>query len=240
MQYYLIVALQAFCIYLIYKNKHEYYWFFIVIFLPVLGSLIYLIIKVYNRRGADKIQEEFATIINPAKKITDLESKLEFSETFQNKVNLADAYLEIDNYNNAILHYEAAINEGFQNDLHVIKQLIKTFSYLENYIKVDIYAEKIKNKFEFKASHSQLLYGLALEKLNRVAEAEEQLHQIDIPNANYKERLAYAKFLLRNDKKEEALELLREIQKESKYMVKANQIKFSSTNQEVTSLLEEF
>jgi len=240
MQYYLIIALQAFCIYHVYKNKNEYYWFFIIIFLPVLGSLIYLIIKVYNKRDADKIQEELATIINPTKRITDLERILEFSETFQNKVNLADAYVEIGNYKNAVLYYESAINDGFQNDLHVIKQLIKTYSFVEDYEKVVIYAEKIKNKFEFKASHSQLLYGLALEKLNRVAEAEEQLGQIDIPNANYTERLVYAKFLLRYDKKEDAKELLQEIQTESEYMIKANRRKYNNTIQEVTSLLKEF
>lgn len=240
MQYYLIVALQAFCIYHVYKNKNEYYWFFIIIFLPVLGSLIYLIVKVYNRRDTNKIQEELATIINPTKKITDLERKLEFSETFQNKVNLADAYLEIGNYKNAVVHYEAAITDGFQNDLHVTKQLIKTYSYLEDYDKVVINVEKIKNKFEFRASHSQLLYGLALEKLNRAAEAEEQLRQIDIPNANYKERLVYAKFLLRYDKKEDAKVLLQEIHTESEYMIKANRRKYNNTIQEVISLLKEF
>jgi hypothetical protein len=110
---------------------------------------------------------------------------------------------------------------------------------LENYEKVVTYAEQIKNKFEFKTSYSQLLYGLALEKLKRVREAEDQLRQLDIPNANYEERLAYAKFLLRHDKKEEALELLQEIQTESKYMIKANQRKYSHTIQEITRLLKE-
>jgi hypothetical protein len=88
MHYYLIIALQAFCIYHLYKNKNEYYWIFIIIFLPVLGSLIYLIVNVYNKRDAEKIQEGLATIINPTKRITDLERKLGFSDTFQNKINL--------------------------------------------------------------------------------------------------------------------------------------------------------
>lgn len=240
MYYYLIVALQAFCIYHIYKNRNEYYWFFIIIFLPVLGSIIYLFVKVYNRKDAEIIQKELTTIINPTKKITDLEKHLEFSDTFQNKVNLADAYLEIGKYTNAVEQYENAINAGFQNDLYVIAQLIKTYTYLENYNKVVENANKIKSKFEFKASHSQFLYGQALEKLNRVEEAENQLRQIDIPHSNYNERLYYAQFLLRLDKKEEALELLQEIDTESKYMIKANRRKYNSTIQEVSGLLNEF
>jgi len=109
MHYYLIVALQAFCIYHLYKNKNEIYWYFLIIFIPILGSLIYIIVKVYNRRDADKIQQELTTIINPTKHINDLIKKLEFSETFQNKVNLADAYFDMGGFKNAINHYEDAI-----------------------------------------------------------------------------------------------------------------------------------
>ncbi len=239
MHYYLIVALQAFCIYHLYKNKNEYYWVFLIIFIPVVGSLIYLIVKVYNRRDADKIQQELTTIINPTKRITDLAKKLEFSDTFQNKVNLADTYFEMGDFENAIHHYEEAISTSFQNDLHVIKQLIESHVQLEDYEKVISYAERIHTKFEFKASRSQFLYGVALEKVGRLAEAERQLRQIDIPNANYNERLVFAKFLLDNNKVAAAKELLIEIQQEARYMVKANKRIYSATVREVEQLLNE-
>jgi hypothetical protein len=202
MHYYLIVALQVFCFYHLYKNKNEYYWVFLILFIPIIGSLIYLIVKVYNRRGADKIQQELTTIINPTKRITDLVKKLEFSDTFQNKVNLADAYYDMGGYKNAINHYEEAISTSFQNDLHVLKRLIESYSQLENYEKVIGYAERINTKLEFRASRSQFLYAVALEKMGSLSEAEQQFEKINISSSNYNERLVFAKFLLDNNKKE--------------------------------------
>ncbi len=239
MHYYLIVALQAFCIYHLYKNKNEYYWYFLILFIPVLGSLIYIILKVYNRRDADKIQQELTTIINPTKRITDLTKKLEFSETFQNKVNLADAYFELGGFQNAINHYEDAISKSFQNDQHVAKQLIEAHAQLENYDQVIVYAERISMKFEFKTSRSQFLYAVALEKTGRIVEAIDQFRQIDIPNANYEERLVFAKFLLDNNKNEESKELLVELEQEARYMIKANKRKYSAAIREVDQLLKE-
>ncbi len=239
MLYYLIIALQVFCIYHLYKNKNEYYWIFLILFLPFLGSIIYLIVKVYNIRDAEKLQEGISTIINPSKRLTDLESKLEFSDTFQNKVNLADAYFETGNYKNAIGQYEDAIIGSFQNDIHVIKQLMEAYGQLEEYDKVISYAERIQTKFEFKASRSQFLYGIALEKTNRLAEAEQQLQQINIPNSNYNERLVFAKFLKDRNRVADAKELLTEIQQESQYMIKTNKRIYSATIQEVEQLLKE-
>src|SRR5690606_36057552 len=102
MYYYFIIALQTYCIYHLFKNKRSYYWLFVILFLPLIGSVIYLVTQVYNKRDTAKIQDNLVSIINPAKKIKALEKKLEFSETYQNRVNLADAYLENKDYHKAI------------------------------------------------------------------------------------------------------------------------------------------
>ena len=95
MVFYLVIALQVFCLYHYYKNRGPYYWVFVILFLSALGCIIYLILEVYNKRDAEKITNEITHIINPTKKIKDLEKQLQFSESYQNRVNLADAYLEI-------------------------------------------------------------------------------------------------------------------------------------------------
>ena len=118
MFYYLIVALQVFCIYHLYKNRNPIYWVFIILFIPVIGSIIYLFMQVYNKRDAAVITEEITSIINPTKKIKELQAKLEFSDTFQNKVDLADAYLETNDVEAAIKHYEMALEGRFQNDYY--------------------------------------------------------------------------------------------------------------------------
>ena len=94
MLYYLVLALQAYCIYHIYQNRKQYYWYFVIIFIPVIGSLVYIFTQVINSKDVSNIAEEVTNIINPTKRILGLENQLKFADTFQNRVNLGDAYLE--------------------------------------------------------------------------------------------------------------------------------------------------
>ena len=238
MVYYLVVALQIFCVYHLYKNKNDYYWFFLILFLPFIGCVIYLVTQVYNKRDVNKIQEEITTIINPTKKVRDLEKKLEFSATFQNRVNLADAYYDIKDFNTAIVHYENAIAKDFQEDTHVIFQLIKSYYFIDNYDKVIFYAEKVKTHVDFKGSKAQFFYGLALENLGQSKEAEKQLHFIDQRYSNYKERLQITQLYISKNKISEAKELLNEIAAESQHMTSVNKRKYRTTIGDVEQLLK--
>lgn len=239
MPYYLILILQGYCVYHAYKNGSAYYWYFLIMFLPVVGCVIYLLTQVYNKRDAEQIQEGIVSVINPTKKIKDLEKRLQFSETYQNRVNLADALLESKDYNNAIPHYLEALKDGSQNDFYVTKKLIAAYFGAEDYEKVVFYAENIQNQVEFKKSRAQFLYGLALEKLGNFEEAELNLRKIDIRYSFYNERLALAKFLINQSKTADAKEILEEIKVESQNMTSPNKRLYRATIQEVEKLLAE-
>lgn len=238
MSFYLIVILQGFCIYHLYKNRNSYYWIFAIIFLPVLGSVIYIITQVYNKRDAEVIQKEFTSIINPTKKVKDLEKKVEFADTYQNRVDLADAYFELNDFNTAIKHYKESLEDKLQDQFYSIQQLIASYFKLKDYENVIVYANKNKNKSEFKGSKQQFYYGLALKNTGNSKAAEEQLKQIDQRYSNYDERLELAKFYLENDKSEEGKDLLNEIYSESQYMTKPNKKKYRTTFIEVDKLLK--
>ena len=131
-----------------------------------------------DHENLEKIQEEIVSIINPTKKIKDLEKRLQFSETYQNRVNLADALLNIKDYKNAIPHYLDALKDSSQNDLYVTEKLMSAYYGLEDFENVVFYAEKIKKRSEFIKSRSQFLYGLALEKLGNFEDDEFNLRKI--------------------------------------------------------------
>ncbi|MCL6294285.1 hypothetical protein [Jejuia spongiicola] len=240
MYYYLIIALQVYCLYHLYNNRNAYYWWFVILFLGPIGCAIYLITQVYNKRDAEKITSEITHIINPTKKIKDLEKQLKFSDSYQNRVNLADAHLENKDFNNAISNYLEALEGNMQNDFYVIKQLIEAYFNIEDCESVVLYAEKIKEHPEFKKSRSQFLYGLALERLGKFDEAETNLRAIDIRYSFYNERLIFAKFLISRKKETEAKEILEEISTESQHMTKPNKRLFKATIQEVEKLLQDF
>jgi len=226
MPYYLILALQAYCIYHAYKNKNNTYWFFIILFIPVIGSIIYLITQVYNPKDITILQDELTTIINPSKKVKDLEQTLKFSETFQNRVNLADEYLKVKDYENAILHYEKSLEGNFKNDLYVVEHLIESYYKSANFEKTIELAERINHQTSFEKSKAQFLYGLALEKLERYDEAEIELRKTDLSFSNYEERLALIKLLVNRNKINEAKEILTDILSESEHVSKQNKRSF--------------
>lgn len=221
------------------KYRNPYYWVFLILFLPVVGCIIYLITQVFSKRDAEKITSEITNIINPTKKIRDLEKRLAFSETYQNRLNLADAYLEIKDFNKAIPHYLEALEDASQNNFYATTQLIEAYFNKDDDENVIKYVEKIKDNPEFKKSRTQFLYGLALERIGNIEEAEDNLTQIDIRYSFYEERLILAKFLLGIKKEDAALEILNEIYRESQNMTKPNKLLYQTTILEVEKLLKE-
>lgn len=237
MQYFLIIALQGFCIYHAIKSKNNYYWFFVIVFLPVIGSLIYLFTQVFNKKDLDVVQKEVIHVINPTKKISDLQKQLDFADTFQNRTNLADALLETGDYTNAIKEYEIAINQDYKKDAGVVKKLMEGYTYLKNHDKVVSCAKYINTKPDFKGSRSQFLYGLALEEKGESEEAEKQLRQIDQRYSNYQERYILAQFLIKKGNPQDAKEILLEIVTESDHMSKPNKNKYREVISDVKKLV---
>ncbi|WP_046758650.1 tetratricopeptide repeat protein [Kordia jejudonensis] len=217
-----ILIFQIFCLYHAYKNRKDYFWYLMILMLPVIGALLYIFTQVFNKKDLEKISEEIVTAIVPSKKVKDAEKQLAFADTFQNRVALADAHFENADYENASIHYEAALKGNFQKDFYVIKQMMGAMNQSQNYTEVIRLAEKIKDNYEFEKSNAQFIYGLALDKLGRIEEAEKNLKPIDQRYSNYQERLVLAEFYVRNGKREEAKEILDEIITESEHMTKLN------------------
>lgn len=236
MSYYLIIAFQAFCVYHLFKNRNNYYWIFAIVFLPIVGCIIYLLTQVFNKRDAETIQENLTTIVNPTKKVHDLERKIKFIETYENRVNLGDEYFKINDYPNAIVNYGKALEDKTQNDFHVQAQLIFSKFHLGEYESVIADSELIKDSDEFKKAQLQFAYGMSLEKIGNIEEAERQLMEINKPYSNYNERLALIQFLVRHDKKSEAKEILEEVHDEIQNMTKMNQKIYRTTIIEVEKL----
>ena len=222
MYYYLIIALQIYCVYHCLTNKNDYYWVFIIFFVPAIGSLVYLFVNVIQKRDVNNIQSNITSIINPTKKITDLEKKFKFAATFENQYSLADAYLEAGFYDKAIENYESCLNGTFQNDFYVLSQLQQAYYFSSQFKKSIEIANKIKANTKFEKSRSSFLYALALEKNGDIKGAEEYLTTFNSPYNRYLERLELAKFYMRNAETEKARKILKEIELEAEGMSKTS------------------
>jgi hypothetical protein len=235
--FYFIIALQVFCVYHAYKNKNDYYWYFIIFFIPLIGCIIYILTQVINKRDVANITEEITTIINPTKKVKDLETTLKFSNTFQNKINLADAYSEIKDYKNAISNYENALESNFKEDPFTLNKLIVCYYKTANFDKVIAYSKKIDLEKDFKGT--AFFYGLALENKGELDKAETELRKIDKRYSNYNERLELSKFLIRRNKIAAAKEILEDIISEIKSITKVNARKHRNVLLEAEKLIND-
>ncbi len=242
MYLYLIIAFQGFCIYHLLKNKNSYYWIFAILFLPLIGCVTYLVTQVFNKRETEKLQGNLTSIIEPAKKnassgrVKVLEGKLEFADTYLNRINLAEGYLESNNFNKAIEHYQIALEDKTQNDFDVKANLIKAYYGIKDYDQVIALSHGLEIHKEYEKSEIPFLYGMALAEKDRTAEAEKQLRIMDWPYSNYNERLALAKFLLRIDKNNAAKELIDELYVEMQNMITTNKRIYKTTILEVEKL----
>ncbi len=218
MYFYLILALQGYCAYHCYVSRNNYYWFFAILFVPVLGSILYLFMNVVQKRDVDKAQANIISVINPTKKITHLEKKFKFAETFENQIKLADAYLEAGHFEKAIENYKASLKDVFQNDFYTISKLEEAYYFSSQFDMAIECAEKIIDSQKFSKSKAAFLYALALEKKGDITTAEEYLKTFDAPYSRHQERLELAKFYMRNGMKGQARVLLQEIVTESEGM----------------------
>ena len=200
MYYYLIIALQGFCVYHCYTNRNNYYWIFAIIFLPIIGSILYLFMNVIRKGDIDRAQEQLVVAFNPTKRIKDLEKRFRFSPTFENQVALADAYFKEQQYEAAIANYSEALKDVFANDFYVLAQLQNAYYKLSDFNTSIEFAERIVGDQKFKKSKSAFLYGITLEQLGKLEEAEKWLATFDAPYNYYEERLELARFFKRNGK----------------------------------------
>jgi len=240
MYYYLIIALQGYCIYHCYTNRNNYYWVFAIIFLPLVGCILYLFMNVLQQRDVEKAQNDLVNTLNPTKKIRDLEKRLKFSETFENKVALADAYMEKDFFEQAIETYRSSLKDMFENDYYVQSRLQEAHYRIADFDTSLRLAEKIKEHPAFPKSKANLLYALTLEKKENFDAAEARLRLFDAPYNYYEQRLQLALFLIRRENPKAASEVLQEIVNEAENMSKqsyrSNRLFIKQAKDELTKL----
>jgi hypothetical protein len=216
--YYLIIILQGICVFHSIRKGNQGKWIWIIVFIPVIGSIIYLFSEVFTKRDLSTVQSTVSTLMNPVGRVKDLEKKLEFSNTFDNKVALADAYLATGSTDKAIELYESCLTGIFDDNEYVVTKLILAYYRSERYEAVVKITDKIYKSTEFKKSQAHIYYALSLENLGKTEAAEAELKTMKGKFSNFEGRVNYAQFLLRANRNEEAKAIFTEILEEAKFM----------------------
>ena len=90
--YSLVFVLEIFCLYHAFKNDSAQKWFWLIILLPFIGSLIYLYNHFFNQATVDDVSENINKVVSSNYMLEKLEKEAAFSGTVTNKALLADCY----------------------------------------------------------------------------------------------------------------------------------------------------
>ena len=216
--YYLVIGLQAICVFHSIKKGNQQKWIWLIVFLPVIGSIAYIFSEMLTKRDISGVQSNIGSIINPGGRIKDLERRLEFANTFENKVALADAYLAAGMTDEAIALYDSCLTGLFSDNEYVIMRLIDAYYVKERFEDIVKIAARILRSVDFAKSHAHVLYALSLERLGQVDMAEKEFQSMNGSFSNFEARFNYGQFLIRSERINEAIDLYNEIVQEGQHM----------------------
>lgn len=216
--YYLVLILQAICVFHCIRKGNQQNWIWLIVFLPAIGCLIYLFTEIITRREVSMAQDNLSKIVVPSGRLKKLKQQVDFSPTFQNKVNLADEYMNAGMTDDAIALYEQSLEGMFAENPDVLMKLMEAYSDKNDYARVAALATPILKHPDFVKQHAHVLYAIALEQLGRKTEAEMEFLAMKGRFSGFEARYSYACFLMREHRMEEAEKVLNAIVSEASHM----------------------
>jgi len=157
-------------------------------------------------------------LVSPAGRIRRLEEGLQFSNTFNNRILPANAYMAAGRMEEAITLYTTSLTGAFAENEYVMARLISAYFITERYEELILLAKRIYRLPQFARSESHLLYARALERTGDKAGAEAEFRKMNGRFADFEARYQYGLFLQRTGRDSEAKGLLEDIVKESSHL----------------------
>ncbi len=216
--YYLSIILQGFCVFHCMRKGHSHQWLWLIIFLPFIGSLIYIFSVVLNRDKLNSVTSNVNTMVRPHGNLKQLERNLKFSDTFQNRMLLANYYQALGRNEEALALYEQNRSGLFSNEPELITAMMRSYYAIGSYEKIYELAKLVNSHPDFVRSQAHLSYAKSLEQMGRIKEAEKEYEQFNTRYADFEGKYTYACFLENQNRTPEAIQLLDTALDESKHM----------------------
>jgi hypothetical protein len=209
--YTIVLALQAFCLYHAYKNNTHQKWFWLIIFIPLVGCLIYMYDTFYSRPNVNSLTEGVKELVYSNYAVEKLEKEVKYSETVTNKTNLADAYTERGRYDEAIKLYESCRKGYNDSNPDLLRKLLRAYFLTKNYEKVIELGQLLESVKSVGDSEDKIAYAWALHFTGNTPKAEEKFKALDARFANFHARTEFSKFLMEIGKTADAKKVLNAI-----------------------------
>jgi hypothetical protein len=216
--YYLILALQAFCLFHAYKNDQLSKWLWLIVFIPVIGCAIYLFANFKTNQDIGTITEGVKGFVYSNYAVEKLEKEVKYSETMTNKMNLADAYTERSRYDEAIQLYESCRKGAYVNSPEVLRKLVQAYFLKKEYAKTVEIGQILEPIKSLGDSEDKIAYAWSLHLTGNSEKSEEEFKKLDAKFANFHARCEFARFMVSTNRPEAAQTILKTIIEEHEGM----------------------
>jgi hypothetical protein len=198
-----VILLQAFCLYHAYRNNAEQRWYWFILLFPGIGCAFYLFHHFNKQSSIGTIAEGVKSVINSNYHIEQLEKALRFSDNMKNRVNLADAYMTCERYNDAIILYQNCLVGFMADDPALRMKLLYAHFLSQDYTEAITLGKSLDSDKTFRNADQRLAYAWALHYDGQTETSEKVFQDMDRPFTNYHHRMEYCKFLLHTDRTED-------------------------------------
>ena len=200
MLFYIIWALpyilQLLLIIHIIKNGKPFLWLWLVVFLPYIGGLVYILMEIVPELLAsgsvEKVGRAVANAVNPGRSLAELESLVKRQDTIANRTRLADCYVSLERYEEAISLYDSCLTGPYSDDAEL---LVKKINALFLWGKRDM-AKSLMD--EFKKKHKLENASLVLLDL-QISGDWEKLMDIFTNTSNFRVGYVCAEHFAKSD-----------------------------------------
>ena len=231
-----LVILQVICLYHAYKSNAEQRWYWFIAFFPVVGCLIYIYHNFYNRNTVENLAEGVKGVVNSNYRIQQLEKAVRFNENITNKTNLADAYVNIGRYKEAVTLYKDCLNGFLSEDPDLRMKVLHTVFLDGDFETALTYGKDLEGEKTFKNSEARIAFAWALHHQKRTEEAQKVFEDMNKTFTNYRHRLEYGKFLKQTNQLELLKNILSDLTEEFNHMKGTERRSYRGIMQEAKDL----
>lgn len=215
---YPLFILQAFCLFHAYKARTDQKWYWIIIFFPYVGCIIYMYDAFYSRRTVTTIAEGLKQVVNSNYRLEQLERDVKFSNNSRNKILLADEYVANGRFEEAVELYESCRDGYMVEDEPLKRKLMHALFLNKQYDKAVVFGEELNGTKDFRNALEHISLAWCYQNLGRTEEAEKHFADMDRSFTNYPHRFSYCEFFLATDRQEKAKDKLDELLEEIEQM----------------------
>lgn len=108
----LTIALQIACIVHVFRNGRNTAWVMAIAFLPMVGVLAYFVVEILPNLSRDRrvrqVRANIADSIDPERRVRDARAAVEFSDTIANRLELGDALMGRERFEQALGEFRTA------------------------------------------------------------------------------------------------------------------------------------